>query len=102
MQTRSQARSNGIKLQEDHGMGKNLDPNIKPEKQHAKPIKGSLEKTHIGQSRAGLRRKRSDQINQTIIPRSELSQKIPGQTKIKKKNKPYTFQRFNAFHKLCI
>ena len=32
VQTRSQARSSGIKLPEIHGMGKNLDPNIKPEK----------------------------------------------------------------------
>ena len=62
-------------------MGKNLDPNIKPEKQHANPIKGSVEKPHLGQGRAGLRR-RLDPINQTIIPPSELSQKIPGETKI--------------------
>ena len=32
VQTRSQARSSGIKLLEIHGVGKNLDPNIKPEK----------------------------------------------------------------------
>ena len=32
IQTRSHARSSGIKLLEVHGMGKNLDPNIKPEK----------------------------------------------------------------------
>ena len=31
IQTRSQAKSSGIKLSEVHGMGKNLDPNIKPE-----------------------------------------------------------------------
>ena len=79
---RSQARSSGIKLPKVHGMGKNLDPNIKPEKQHANPIKGSIEKPCIGQGRAGLRRKRPDPINQTIIPPSELSQKIPGETKI--------------------
>ena len=42
MQTRSQARSDGIKLPEVHGMGKNLDPNIKAEKQHANSIKGSV------------------------------------------------------------
>ena len=29
-----------------------------------------------------MRRKRPDPINQTIIPPSELSQKIPGETKI--------------------
>ena len=54
VQTRSQAKSSGIKLPEVHGMGKNLDPNIKPEKQHANPIKGSIEKPYIGQSRAQL------------------------------------------------
>ena len=63
-------------------MAKNLDPNIKPEKQHANPIKGSVEKPYIGQGRAGLRRKRSAPINQTIISPSELSQKIPGETQI--------------------
>ena len=82
VQTRSQARSSGIKLPEVHGMGKNLDPNIKPEKQHANGMKGSIVKPHIGQGRAGLKRKRSDPINQTINPPLELSHKIPGQTKI--------------------
>ena len=82
MQTRSQARSSGIKLPEVHGMGKNLDPNIKPEKQHANHIKGSIEKPHIGQHRGELRRKRPDPINQMIISPSELSWKIPGETKI--------------------
>ena len=47
-------------------MGKNLDPNIKPEKQHANPIKGSVEKPCIGQGRAGSRR-RPAPINQMII-----------------------------------
>ena len=65
-----------------HGMRKNLDPNINPEKQHANPIKGSVEKQCIGQGRTGLRRKGSAVINQTIISPSELSQKIPGETKI--------------------
>ena len=44
VQTRSQSRSSGIKLPEVHGVRKNLDPNIKPEKQHANPIKGSVVK----------------------------------------------------------
>ena len=39
-------------------------------------------KLHIGEGRAGLKRKRSDPINQTINPPSELSKKIPGETKI--------------------
>ena len=37
VQTRSWARSSGIKLLGVHGMGKNLDPNIKPDK-HDMPI----------------------------------------------------------------
>ena len=82
VQTRSQARSSGIKLPEVHGMGKNLDPIIKPLKQHANPIKGSIEKPHIGQGTAGLKRKRPDPINQTINPPSELSQRIHEETKI--------------------
>ena len=58
VQTRSQAICSGIKLPEVHGAGKNLDPNLKPQKkQHANPIKGSIEKPHIGQGRAGFRRK---------------------------------------------
>ena len=41
-----------------------------------------MEKPSISQGRGGLKRKRPDQINHTIIPPSELSQKIPGGTKI--------------------
>ena len=63
-------------------MRKNLDPNKKPERQHANPIKGSLVKLHIGQGRTGLKRMKSDPINQTINQPSELSQKIPGKTEI--------------------
>ena len=77
VQPRSKARSSSIKLLEVHGKGKNLDPNMKPEKQHANPIIDSIEKPCTGHSSAGLRRKRPDPINQTIIPPSKLSQKIP-------------------------
>ena len=82
VQTRIQARFSGIKLPEVHDMRKNLDPNKKLEKQHANAIKGSAVKPHIGQGRAGLKRKRSDPINQTINPPLELSWKIHGETKI--------------------
>ena len=40
VQTGSQTKSSGIKLPGVHGMRKNLDPNILPEKQHANHIKG--------------------------------------------------------------
>ena len=43
IQTGLQARSSGIKVPEVHGMGKNLDPNLKPEKQHTIPKHGSME-----------------------------------------------------------
>ena len=82
VQTRSQVRSSGIKLPEVHEVRKNLDPNMKPGRQHANPIKGSVVKLHIGQGRAGLKRKRSDPINQPINQPSELSQKILGKTEI--------------------
>ena len=81
VQTLSQTKSSGIKLPEVHGMRRNLDPNILPEKHHTNPIKGNTEKPCIGQGRAGMRRRPSP-INQTIIPPSELSQKIPGVTEI--------------------
>ena len=102
IQTRSQAKSNGTKLPEVHGVGKNLDPNLKPEKQHAIPKHGSKERLHVGQGRAGSRRKRPDPINQLINKASNLSQKIPGRTEIEtKKNKPCPYQGSNAFHKQC-
>ena len=82
VQTRAWTRSSGIKLPEAHGVRKNLDPGIKLEKQHANPIKASVVKPHIGQGRVGLKRKRSDPINQPINQPSELSQKIPGKTEI--------------------
>ena len=40
-----------------------------------------MEKPCIGAGRVGLRRRRPSPINQTIIPPSELPQKIPGETK---------------------
>ena len=82
VQTRSQARPSGIKLPEIHGVRKNLDLNMKLERQHANPINSSVVKPCIGQGRAGLKRKRSDSINQTINQPSELSQIVPGKTKI--------------------
>ena len=66
IQTRSQVRSSGVKLPEVHGMEKNLDPNLKPEKQHAISKQGGMKSLHIGQGGAGIRRKRSDPFNQPI------------------------------------
>ena len=82
IKTRSKAKSSAIKLLEDHGMGKNLDPNLKPKKQHAILKQGSMERPCIGQGRAGSRRKRPVPINQPINQPSNLSQKIPGRREI--------------------
>ena len=61
-------------------MGKNLDPSLKAEKQHAIPKQGSMERPHVGQGRAGSRRERP--FSQSINQPSSLSQKIPGRTEI--------------------
>ena len=82
MQTRPQARSSEAGLLGVHDMRKNLDPNIKLEKQHLNPIKRSVVKLHIGEGKSVLKRKRSDPINQAINPLPELKQKIPSKTKI--------------------
>ena len=66
IQTQSQAKSSGIKLLEVHGMRKNLDPNLRREKQHTLPKQGSLERPHVGQGRARSKRKRLDPINHAI------------------------------------
>ena len=44
IQTSSQAETSGIKLLEVHGVGKSLDPNLKPEKQNTIPKEGKLER----------------------------------------------------------
>ena len=61
---------------------KNLDPNLKPEKQHTLSKQGNLERPCLGQGRAGSKRKRPDPINHAINQASNLSQEIPGRTKI--------------------
>ena len=81
-QTRSQAKSRCIKLPEVHGMRRNLNPNLKPEIQHTLPKQGSMERPHVGQRRAGSKRKKPDPTNHVIKQASNLSQKIPGRTEI--------------------
>ena len=64
IQMHSQAKTSGTTLPEVHRIKKKLDPNLRPEKQHALPKKGETERLHIGQGRAGLRRKlEADCIN---------------------------------------
>ena len=78
IQTCSQAKTSGTKLPEVHGIKKELDPNLRPEKQHAIPKQGKSEKLQVGQGRAGLRRRRPEHINQP----SDVTQGIPGGSKI--------------------
>ena len=81
----SLTRSSGIKLPEVHGVSKNLDPNIHPEKQNIRPLKGNeilQEKQRISQGVAEMMRRKSP-INQTTA--GETSKKVPEVWKIEKK-----------------
>ena len=95
IQTRSQAKSTGIKVQEIHGVNKGINPHVKPERQRPLPTlptqsisptnltqlidkgppKHLIPKPRIGQGRAGLRRK--IKTNQPIpLPKWMLAQPI--------------------------
>ena len=66
IQTRSQAKSSSIKLPEVHGMSKNLDPNLKPERQHTFP---NTEKFGKNTCRSGKSQiKEPDQSGKDLIP----------------------------------
>ena len=76
----SQAKTSGTTLLEVHRVRKKLDPNVRPEKQHALPKKGVTERLHIGQGRAGLRRKpetncitQSSDVTGRILERSKIA-----------------------------
>ena len=86
IQTCSQAKTSGTKLPEVHRVRKELNPNPRPEKQHAMPKQGISEKPQIGQGRAGLKRRRPETINQP----SDVTRGIPGGSKIvtEKTNSP--------------
>ena len=62
-----------------HSIRKELNPNMRPEKQHAMPKKGMTERLCIGQGRAGLRRKHEpDRIDQP----SDVTRRISERSKI--------------------
>ena len=86
IQMHSQAKTSSTKLPEVHGVRKELNPNMRLEKQHAMPKKGMTERPCIGQGRAGLRRKpEPDHIDQpSDVTRriSERSKIATGRTKI--------------------
>ena len=72
-------------------MRKNLDTNLRPEKQHTLPKQGSLERLHVCQGRAESKRKRPDSINHAINQPSNLSQEIPRRTKIETRKSNYMY-----------
>ena len=76
-----QAKPSGIKLPEVYGIDKDVDLNVKPEKQILKPPNlttkpNPLNKPRLGQGRAGLTRKMKThiQVQLQVQPR-EVSQK---------------------------
>ena len=94
IQTYSQAKTSGTKLPEVHRVRKKLNPNLRPEKQHAMPKKGIPEKLWIGQGRAGLRRRlEPDHINQP----SDVTGRISEGSKIAI-GKTNSSQHINGMH----
>ena len=81
-QMHSQAKTSGTKLLEVHGVEKSLNPNLRPEKQHAISKQGKSERQQIGQGRAGSKRRKPDPTNQATNQPSDVSQEIPARTKI--------------------
>ena len=79
IQTCSQVKTSGTKLLEAQGVRKEINPNLRPEKQHAMPKKGMTERPHIDQGRAGLRRKHEPEC---IDQPSDLARRIPERSKI--------------------
>ena len=80
IQTHSQAKTSGTTLPEVHRVRKKLDPNMRPEMQHALPKKGITERPHIGLGRAGLRRNpeadcitQSSDVTRRILERSKIA-----------------------------
>ena len=69
----------GTKLPEVHRVRKELNPNLRPEKQHVMPKNGMTEKPQIGQGRAGLRRKHA--LDHTEQP-FDVTRRIPERSKM--------------------
>ena len=82
-------------------MRKNLDTNLKPETQHTLPKQGSIERTCVGQGRAGTKIKKPDPINHAINQASNLSQKIPGRTETETRKKNHMHSTNNANDKMA-
>ena len=69
----SEAKTSGTKLPEVPGVEKNLNPNLRPEKQHAITKQGKPERLQMGQGRARPKRRKPDPISQTINQPSDLT-----------------------------
>ena len=82
-----------------------MDPNIQPEKQTIRPLKGNTilqQKPRTGQGKEGMGRSKPP-INQTIAQSADPSKKIPEASKIEKKdiNQPHVttpVQSINNFY----
>ena len=72
----------GVKLPKVYGVQKELDPNLRPEKQHAISKQGKFERLWMGQGRAGSRRRKFGPINQAINQPLDVTQGIQRGTKI--------------------
>ena len=59
IQTHSQAKTSSTKLPEVHSVRKELNPNLRPEKQHAMPKQGITEKPQIGQGIVRVEKKKA-------------------------------------------
>ena len=70
------------RLPEVHGVQKELDPNLRPEKQHAISKQGKSKRLQMGQGRPGSRRRKPDPINQAISQPLYVTHIIPRGTKI--------------------
>ena len=57
IQTCSQAKTSGTKLPEVHGIRKELNPNLRPEKQHAMPKKEYDKKTMYRSGKSRIEKK---------------------------------------------
>ena len=78
----SQAKMSGAKLQEVHAVQKELDPNLRPEMQHAISKQGKFEWPQMGQGRAESKRRKPDPINQPINQTFDVTQGIQRGTRI--------------------
>ena len=82
IQTHCQAKTSGAKLSKVHGVQTELNPNVRPEKQHAISKQGKFERLQMGQGRAGSRRRKPDPINQAINQPLDVTQGIQRGTRI--------------------